>query len=239
MLSTRFHDEVHVPGRAHATKTPGRMGANRKENPGGRGGAQTTLTGKGQERIAKGGMGTPGGQYGKSKLMGFNGISNVCFRVEPQRLFKGGKVEAQPSQSLSRAFALLDKTNKTPHPKSRKAVSIMTPVAGSAQKAKLKQLATPAPQLPQTTVRPSAARLSIRAPRSSIARDFETPAPQGRRAHWDVGDVEVGPEMDGDVEVGGAEAEVVALDEGEEEIEYMPPTAISEYSSFVRLAGRY
>ncbi|KAF8608904.1 hypothetical protein BDV93DRAFT_602779 [Ceratobasidium sp. AG-I] len=156
-------------------------------------------------------MGEPGGQY------------------EPQRLFKGGKVEAQPSQSLSRAFALLDKTNKTPHPKSRKAVSIMTPVAGSAQKAKLKQLSTPAPQ-PQATVRPSASRLSTRAPRSSMARDFETPAPQGRRAHWDVGDVgdlEVEPDMDGGAEVGNdVRVEAVELDVGEEEIEYMPPTAI-------------
>jgi hypothetical protein len=53
MLSTRFHDDLNVGGRAHATKTPGRVGAHlRKENPGGRGGAQTTLTGKGQERIS-------------------------------------------------------------------------------------------------------------------------------------------------------------------------------------------
>lgn len=108
----------------------------------------------------------------------------------------------------------------------------MTPVAGSAQKAKLKQLATPTPQVSQTTVRPSAARLSIRAPRSSMARDFETPAPQGRRAHWDVGDVGdlgVEPDMDDHVEVGNSvRLEAVQLDEGEEEIEYMPPTAISE-----------
>lgn len=69
MLSTRFHDDVHIAGRGHATKTPGRIGANRKENPGGRGAAQTTLTGKGQERIAKGGLGASGEQYGMLTIM--------------------------------------------------------------------------------------------------------------------------------------------------------------------------
>ncbi|KAG9127961.1 hypothetical protein FRC07_006978 [Ceratobasidium sp. 392] len=217
MLSTRFHDDVNVGGR-FPTKTPGRAGANLgKENPGGRGGAQTTLTGKGQERTSKNVPNTPG----------YNDLS----QFEPQRLFKGGKVDAQQTQSISRAFALLDKTNKTPHPKSRKAVSIMTPVAGSAQKPSAKPLFAPtAPQatdntLQNTVRRPSSGRLSIRAP-SSVVREFKTPDARGRRAHWDVGDMDPSLEMDNNVDISNS----IKLDnvevEEEDELEYMPPTAI-------------
>jgi hypothetical protein len=155
--------------------------------------------------------------------------SDYNLGLEPQRLFKGGKPDAQQTQSISRAFALLDKTNKTPHPKSRKGVSIMTPVAGSTQKAK--PLFTPAPpkvsnDVPQATVRPSAGRLSIRAPRLSI---FETPDAHGRRAHWDIGDVDAGPDMDNHVEAtNSVRLEGVDIDSGDDELEYMPPTAISE-----------
>ncbi|QRV94094.1 hypothetical protein RhiJN_22112 [Ceratobasidium sp. AG-Ba] len=221
MLSSRFHDDVNIGGRGHATKTPGRAGAHlRKENPGGRGGAQTTLTGKGQERISKNVLDAPGYNEGG--------------QLEPKRLFKGGKVDAQQTQSISRAFALLDKTNKTPHPKSRKAVSIMTPVAGSAQKPAAKPLFTSAaPQVteeaPQANVRrPSAGRLSIRAP-NSVLRDFKTPDPRGRRAHWDIGDMDPDMEMDGNadtsnsVKIGSNE-----LENEENELEYMPPSAIVE-----------
>jgi hypothetical protein len=68
MLGTRFHDDVHLAGRGHVGKTPGRVGTNsRKENPGGRGGAQ--LTRKGQEGIYKAVSNTPGyndvGQLGE------------------------------------------------------------------------------------------------------------------------------------------------------------------------------
>ncbi|KAG8730991.1 hypothetical protein FRC12_019956, partial [Ceratobasidium sp. 428] len=215
MLSARFHDDVNIGGRI-PTKTPGRAGANsRKENPGGRGGAQTTLTGKGQERISKNVPNTPGYD-----------------QFEPQRLFKGGKVDAQQAQSISRAFALLDKTNKTPHPKARKAVSIMTPVAGSAQKPSAEPLFAPAgPQAiddaPQNTVRrPSSGRLSIRAP-SSVVREFKTPDARGRRAHWDVGDVDPSPDMDNNVETSNSiRLDSAEVEEEEDELEYMPPTAI-------------
>lgn len=146
--------------------------------------------------------------------------------VEPKRLFKGGKVEGQQTQSISRAFALLDKTNKTPHPKSRKAVSIMTPVAGSAKKANLKASFTPAPpQAAEAAVRPSAGRLSIRAPR--LSQTFETPDARGRRSHWDVGDVDPGPDMDEHVQASNEmTVEGAEVEEEEEEFEYMPPTAI-------------
>ncbi|KAG9089059.1 hypothetical protein FRC06_001729 [Ceratobasidium sp. 370] len=218
MLSTRFHDDVNIGGRGFPAKTPGRAGANlRKENPGGRGGAQTTQTGKGQERTSKNVPDTPG----------YDGLG----QFEHQRLFKGGKVDAQQTQSIGRAFALLDKTNKTPHPKSRKAVSIMTPVAGSAQKPAAKPLFAPAqPQAtndaPQNTARrPSAGRLSIRAP-SSVIREFKTPDARGRRAHWDIGDVDPDPDMDNNVEASNSIRLEGAGVEEEDELEYMPPTAI-------------
>ncbi|KAG8706540.1 hypothetical protein FRC08_000994 [Ceratobasidium sp. 394] len=218
MLSTRFHDDVNIGGRGFPAKTPGRAGANlRKENPGGRGGAQTTLTGKGQERTAKNVPNTPG----------YNDLG----QFEPQRLFKDGKVDAQKTQSISRSFALLDKTNKTPHPKSRKAVSIMTPVAGSAQKPAAKPLFAPAqPQATDdtsqnTTRRPSAGRLSIRAP-SSVVREFKTPDARGRRAYWDVGEVDPDLDMDNNVEASNSIRVEGAEVEEEDELEYMPPTAI-------------
>jgi hypothetical protein len=107
----------------------------------------------------------------------------------------------------------------------------MTPVAGSTQKAHLKPLLAPAPpqasdDAPRTTARPSAGRLSIRAPRS-VSRTFETPDAHGRRAHWDVGDVEPGPDVDEHVQVSnGITTKEAEIDSGEDEIEYMPPTAI-------------
>ncbi|KAF8678149.1 hypothetical protein RHS04_05306 [Rhizoctonia solani] len=209
MLGTRFHDDVHMGGRGQFGKTPGRMNTNaRKENPGG---LQATVRGK-------------GGLGGTSKTPGFNGAGPL----EPKSLFKDGKVTVQQAQSISKAFALLDKTNKTPHVKSRKLVSTMTPVAGSAKKSNLKLSFTPAP--PQVTDdaskatvrRPSAARLSIRAPRSG---NFQTPDARGRPAHWDVGDI--GPDMDEGVQLSNdIEAKVRQVQDEEEELEYMPPTAI-------------
>lgn len=85
MFSTRFHDEVHLAGRGHFAKTPGLAGANsRKENPGGRGGAQTTLTGKGQERISKVVLNTPGyndGQLGELLQYHSSLRINQCYLV--------------------------------------------------------------------------------------------------------------------------------------------------------------
>ncbi|CEL60774.1 hypothetical protein RSOLAG1IB_04013 [Rhizoctonia solani AG-1 IB] len=210
MLGTRFHDDVHMGVRGQLGKTPGRMNANaRKENPGG---IQATVRGK-------------GGLGGTSKTPGFNDAGPL----ESKRLFKDGKVTIQQAQSISKAFALLDKTNKTPHPKSRKPVSTMTPVAGSAKKSNLKLSFTPVqPQVveeaPKATVRrPSAARLSIRAPRSG---NFQTPDARGRLAHWDVGDI--APDMDEGAQLSN-DTEVKVVDAGneEEELEYMPPTAIA------------
>ncbi|CAE6483767.1 unnamed protein product [Rhizoctonia solani] len=213
MLGTRFHDDVHLGGRGQFGKTPGRINANaRKENPGG---AQTVVRGK-------------GGLGGTSKVVlntpGYNGTGPL----EAKHLFKDGKVTGQQVQSISRAFALLDKTNKTPHPKSRKPVSTMTPVAGSAKKSNLKPSFTPAPpqateDAPKATARrPSAARLSIRTPR---AGNFKTPDARGRPAHWDVGDV--GPGMDEHVQLSNdTEVKVVEVEDEEDELEYMPPTAV-------------
>ncbi|CAE6416406.1 unnamed protein product [Rhizoctonia solani] len=210
MLGTRFHDDVHLGSRGQFGKTPGRINANaRKENPGG---AQTVARGK-------------GGLGGTSKPV----LNNDAGPLETQRLFKDGKIAGQQAQqSISRAFALLDKTNKTPHPKSRKRVSTMTPVAGSAKKPGLKPSFTPAPpqatdDAPKATVRrPSAARLSIRAPRSG---NFETPDARGRPAHWDIGDI--GPGMDEHVQLSNdTEVKVTQVDDEEHELEYMPPTAI-------------
>ncbi|KAG8715631.1 hypothetical protein FRC11_002183 [Ceratobasidium sp. 423] len=212
MLGTRFHDDVHIGGRGQFGKTPGRINANaRKENPGG---VQTIARGK-------------GGLGGTSKVVLNTPGYNDAGPLETKRLFKDGKVTGQQAQSISRAFALLDKTNKTPHPKSRKPVSTMTPVAGSTKKPNLKPSFTPAlPQAtgdaPKATVRrPSAARLSIRAPRS---RNFETPDARGRPAHWDVGDI--GPDMDEHVQLSNDTEVKTAEVEEEVEIEYMPPTAI-------------
>ncbi|CAE6511203.1 unnamed protein product [Rhizoctonia solani] len=212
MLGTRFHDDVHIGGRGQFGKTPGRVNANtRKENPGG---AQTILRGK-------------GGLGGTSKVVLNTPGYNDAGPLETKRLFKDGKVTGQQAQSISRAFALLDKTNKTPHPKSRKPVSTMTPVAGSTKKSNLKPSFTPAlPQVtadaPKATVRrPSAARLSIRAPRSG---NFETPDARGRPAHWDIGDM--GPDMDEHIQLSNDTEVKTAEVEEEDEIEYMPPTAI-------------
>ncbi|CAE6416849.1 unnamed protein product [Rhizoctonia solani] len=208
MLGTRFHDDVHLGGRGQFGKTPGRMNVNaRKENPGG---LQATVRGK-------------GGLGGTSKTPGFNDAGPL----EAKRLFKDGKVTGQQVQSISKAFALLDKTNKTPHPKSRKPVSTMTPVAGSAKKSNLKLSFTPAPpqvidDAPKATARrPSAARLSIRAPRSG---NFQTPDARGRPAHWDVGDI--APDMDEGVQLSNDTEVKVAEVQNEEELEYMPPTAM-------------
>ncbi|KDN49765.1 hypothetical protein RSAG8_01830, partial [Rhizoctonia solani AG-8 WAC10335] len=210
MLGTRFHDDVHLGGRGQFGKTPGRINANaRKENPGG---AQTIVRGK-------------GGLGGTSKVVlntpGYND-------AETKRLFKDGKATGQQAQSISKAFALLDKTNKTPHPKSRKPVSTMTPVAGSTKKPGLKPSFTHVPpqatdDAPKATVRrPSAARLSIRAPRSG---NFETPDARGRPAHWDVGGM--GPGMDEHVQLSSdMEVKVAEVEDEENELEYMPPTAI-------------
>ncbi|CAE6366422.1 unnamed protein product [Rhizoctonia solani] len=209
MLGTRFHDDVHLGGRGQFGKTPGRINTNaRKENPGG---AQTVVRGK--------------GGLGGSKVV----LNNDAGPQETQRLFKDGKIAGQQAQSISKAFALLDKTNKTPHPKSRKPVSSMTPVAGSTKKPSLKPSFTPAPpqvtdDAPKATIRrPSAARLSIRAPRSG---NFETPDARGRPAHWDV--VDLGPSMDEQVQLSNdTEAKVTEVIDEEHEIEYMPPTAIA------------
>ncbi|KAH7339747.1 hypothetical protein B0J17DRAFT_373235 [Rhizoctonia solani] len=104
----------------------------------------------------------------------------------------------------------------------------MTPIAGSAKKSNLKSSFTPAPpqvteDVPKATARrPSAARLSIRAPRAGT---FETPDARGRPAHWDVGDV--GPGMDEHVQLSNdTEVKVVEVENEENELEYLPPTAI-------------
>ena len=96
------------------------------------------------------------------------------------------------------------------------------PVPQTAKLAKLALLEAPQEVVPDTLLRPSSARKSLRAPRLSGGvqqLDFKTPITRGD--HWNVSDGEI--DVDADEE---AEAAVDVRGEDDDEIEYMPPTAI-------------
>ncbi|KAH9838997.1 uncharacterized protein C8Q71DRAFT_489456 [Rhodofomes roseus] len=113
--------------------------------------------------------------------------------------------------------------DKTPFPnRVANAVPFDTPAPQTAKLAKLALLEAPQQALPDTLLRPSSARKSLRAPRTSGGApqlDFKTPVTQGN--HWDVSDGEIVVEAEEDVQ----EA-VDVRGEDDDEIEYMPPTAI-------------
>ncbi|KAH9932577.1 uncharacterized protein B0H18DRAFT_986323 [Fomitopsis serialis] len=113
--------------------------------------------------------------------------------------------------------------DKTPFPnRVANAVPFDTPAPQTAKLAKLALLEAPQQTLPESFLRPSSARKSLRAPRASVGAqhlDFKTPVTLGN--HWDVSDGEIEVEADEDVlEVADVRGE------DDEEIEYMPPTAI-------------
>ncbi|KAF8320720.1 hypothetical protein DL93DRAFT_2152629 [Clavulina sp. PMI_390] len=76
-------------------------------------------------------------------------------------------------------------------------------------------------QVPETVLRPSQARVSLRKPRISGGSTFPgplppvTPAPEGRGKHWEVGDVSV--------DEPSIELEEAPVQDLDDEIEYMPP----------------
>ena len=76
--------------------------------------------------------------------------------------------------------------------------------------------------LPQSVTRPSASRKSFKAPRFSVEKTnlFKTPEPSGK-AHWDVSDIDMSMEQ----------TQESIVEECYDELDYMPPTAISKLSS--------
>ncbi|KAI0728184.1 hypothetical protein C8Q72DRAFT_761957, partial [Fomitopsis betulina] len=123
----------------------------------------------------------------------------------------------KPTIRVQRPFG-----DKTPFPnRVASAVPFGAPAPQTAKLAKLALLEAPQEALPDALLRPSSARKSLRAPRmsGSIQLDFKTPMTRGD--HWNVSDGEIDVDLN-------EEAEEVADVQGEDddEIEYMPPTAI-------------
>ncbi|EPS93019.1 hypothetical protein FOMPIDRAFT_1136962 [Fomitopsis schrenkii] len=113
--------------------------------------------------------------------------------------------------------------DKTPFPnRVANTVPFDAPAPQTAKLAKLALLEAPQEVLPEALLRPSSARKSLRAPRmsGSIQLDFKTPVTRGD--HWNVSDGEIDVDLN-------EEAEEVADVRGEDddEIEYMPQTAIA------------
>lgn len=113
--------------------------------------------------------------------------------------------------------------DKTPFPnRVANAVPFDVPAPQTAKLAKLALLEAPQEVIPESLLRPSSARKSLRAPRLSGGvqqLDFKTPVTRGD--HWNV--------SDGEIDVDGAEEAEDTVDvrgEDDDEIEYMPPTAI-------------
>lgn len=124
--------------------------------------------------------------------------------------------------------------DKTPFPnRVANDAQSQTPSPLNEKLAKL-SLEEPGPAIvPGALLRPSSARTSLRIPRTSGGKyEFKTPITQGN--HWDVsdGDIDVEPEIQPD------EQEAVQ-EEDYDEIEYMPPTAISECSIKLLLKAPY
>jgi hypothetical protein len=76
--------------------------------------------------------------------------------------------------------------------------------------------------VPQSIVRPSSTRKSLRRPSTGHSK-FETPNPEGRLKPWDMS-------LSADGSMSIEEESVEAVEEEDWEVEYMPPTAISEFS---------
>jgi len=121
---------------------------------------------------------------------------------------------------------LLDLTNKTPFashhlPESPKSGALESPLKAPFQLASMTSS-----DVPDTILRPSRARTSLRMPRMSGSGPSNalppvTPAPEGRRKHWEVlsdsGDISVNDDSNDDLGQPAIDLE--------EEIEYMPPRA--------------
>ncbi|KAG8888221.1 hypothetical protein FRB98_008161 [Tulasnella sp. 332] len=130
-------------------------------------------------------------------------------------------VKASTSYAAPRMMVLLDKTNRTPFP-SRNQFPVTPLPSGKLQLGLTPRLSLEAPP---TIMRPSSARKSLRAPRSSTASNFETPEARGRRPHWDVSDGDISVE----IATSSTSLEHVSIvEEDDDEIEYMPPS-VPEY----------
>lgn len=120
---------------------------------------------------------------------------------------------------------LLDLTNKTPFASHHVAGSPGSGVGEPPLKAPFQLATVASADVPATILRPSRARTSLRMPRisdGSASNAPITPAPEGRRKHWEVlsdgGDISVGNISNDDLGQSSIDLE--------EEIEYMPPRAV-------------
>ncbi|EPQ57153.1 hypothetical protein GLOTRDRAFT_137554 [Gloeophyllum trabeum ATCC 11539] len=138
------------------------------------------------------------------------------------------KSTKHPGSSKTGSKSILLKTtskpllDKTPFP-NRTARTLRTPELADEKIAKLSFLDVetdvPGSSQQQQHLRPSSSRKSLRLPRSATSIKFRTPVTTGN--HWDVSDGEV------QVQAENADAEQEAVEvEDDDEIEYMPPTAI-------------
>ncbi|KDQ21693.1 hypothetical protein BOTBODRAFT_26124 [Botryobasidium botryosum FD-172 SS1] len=111
-----------------------------------------------------------------------------------------------------------DKTNKTPFVSRSNLPQTPSPQKCGASPS----LESMKPGVPQTVLRPSSMRKSLRF-RTSAGKEFTTPEASGRRPHWDIEDISLEA---GQTSVTGMEAVSVLPDEDDFELEYMPPTSI-------------
>lgn len=132
---------------------------------------------------------------------------------------------------------LLDLTNKTPFASHHISKSPNTSNVESPLKAPFQSATATLADVPDTILRSSRARTSFRMPRmsgsSANAVPPVTPAPEGRRKHWEVlsdgGDISTGNISNDDLEWPSIDLEA--------EIEYMPPPAVGELRSYWALWG--
>lgn len=123
---------------------------------------------------------------------------------------------------------LLDLTNKTPFANHTIPESPSGSAFESPLKAPFKHRADA--DAPETVLRPSRARTSVRLPRISGGSTCGglppvTPAPEGRRPHWEI--VNDGEDASiGEMTVDDIEGPSMPLDD---EVEYMPPPIVGEY----------
>ncbi|OBZ70534.1 hypothetical protein A0H81_09463 [Grifola frondosa] len=128
---------------------------------------------------------------------------------------------AKPVVMVSRPLG-----DKTPFPnRVAGAVPFKTPAPETAKLAKLSLLEPEPAQILAPLLRPSSARKSLRIPLNGSAgrrASFKTPETQGN--HWDVSDGDM--DLGGDVAVEEVEVQEMEAEGLDDEIEYMPPTAI-------------
>lgn len=158
-------------------------------------------------------------------------VDHPCSTAAPSlNIFKESTLGGNGTTNTTKMPRLLDLTNKTPFGNHHLPDSPGGGAFGSPLKAPFQLPASSSLDAPETILRPSKARTSLRVPRVSGGSANGglppcTPAPFGRRKHWEA----LSP---GDVSVEEAAGEVLdeAQTDMDDEIEYMPPPVTGMFS---------